>query len=210
MEPFWGLPHGWIVIFLIVVYFAMWCYFRFFHEERPPEYGTYSNYGFSVEHLRSMDIFERGFYDSEPSDNSGYILGEYVTETFGEYNTATFVVIWKKVSTPPTLEDLGSELEQFLDEPPYASRYGIRPSSPFQKEGISYEKDVMGHKLICRRYTYPSRQRTKRNFGVVGLWYCDMNERVYVLATMDSYLNTSSSRLLQVFERYLDSFVCHG
>jgi len=149
-----------------------------------PGYERFSKYGFSIDYPKDMIILEEGLIDETANDNSGTIRGEL----FGPYKG--FMVSWGKREPPFTRWDLESELDTFF-------------AGPAEREGSLVETTKLGHEMIYHRYSVVA--NGDRFYGIVGLWYCNIDEKVYILGTKQS----TEQDVLQIFERYLDSFVCH-
>ncbi len=149
-----------------------------------PGYERFSKYGFSIDYPQDMIILEEGFIDETANDNSGYLRGEL----FGPYRG--FMVSWGKHEPPFTRWDLNSELDAFFDAGP-------------EREGSLLETTKRGHEMIYHHWTVIA--NGDRFYGVIGLWYCSIDEKVYVLATKQS----TEQDVLQMYEQYIDSFVCH-
>jgi hypothetical protein len=151
----------------------------------PIEYETYSKYGFSIEYPEDMTITEEGVLDATANDNSGAVGGK----SFGPFEE--FAVSWVKKSTPATRGDLENGLEE------------IFKLDNFEKTGTIVETSKSGHELIYQQGTYTEDSQTE--YLIYGVWYCNIDEKLYVLGVGQ----TTEQNLLQNFERYLESFVCH-
>jgi hypothetical protein len=151
----------------------------------PIEYETYSKYGFSIEYPKGMTITEEGVLDATANANSGVVSGK----SYGPYKE--FAVSWVKKSTPATRWDLENALEE------------IFKSGNFSKTGTIMETTKSGHEMIYQQYIYTEESLTEHI--IFGTWYCDVDKKLYVLG----YGQTTEQGLLQIFELYLDSFVCH-
>jgi len=152
----------------------------------PIEYETYSKYGFSIEYPKDMTITEEGVVDAEANDNSGQTMGE----SFGPYKA--FAVTWVKSSTPLTRGDLEDALEEIFESDPN-----------LEKTETIVETTKSGHEMIYQRYTYT--EDWQKTYGIFGVWYCDIDKKFYCLGNEQ----TTEHDALQIFEQYLDSFVCH-
>ena len=156
-------------------------------------HSEYAKYGFSLEVPGVMAATELGKSLQGPaSEASGMVQFHYGSSPYESIG-----VQWDTVERSPDLkavlddfaavvENLGTEINK-VDQP------------------VSATKD--DHELIYQRfevnergYTYP---------GVIGAWYCDDAERVYLLyfATIPELAKQADP--LTEFQRYLDSFVCH-
>ena len=132
-----------------------------------------------------MTITEEGVIDATANDNSGMVIGE----SFGPYKA--FAVSWAKSSTPLTRGDLENALEEVFNTP------------GFERKGSLVETTKSGHEMIYQRYTYT--EDWTKTYGIVGALYCNIDEKLYVLANEQ----TTEQDILQIYEQYLDSFVCH-
>ena len=57
--------------------------------------------------------------------------------------------------------------------------------------------------MIYQQYIYTEGALTEHM--IAGAWYCNIDEKMYMLI----YGQTTTQDLLQIFEQYLGSFVCH-
>ena len=155
-------------------------------EPLPPiETEVYSKYDFSIEYPKNLQLIEQGYLDATTNDNSGIVTGGQA-DPFEE-----FTVLWEKKSTPATRENF----ENALDE--------VITSSNYKKTGTMIETTKSGHLMIYQQYIDPEESPPKSL--ILGVWYCDIDEKIYYL----SYKQATQQNSLQIFERYLESFVCH-
>ena len=154
-------------------------------EEAPTEYTTYSKYGFLIEYPEDMTITEEGVIGATANDNSGMVMGK----SFGPYNA--FAVSWAKSSIPLTRGDLENALEEIFNTP------------GFERTGSIVETTKSGHEMIYQRYTYT--EDGQKTYGIFGVWYCNVDKKLYCLGIEQ----TTEQDVLQIFEQYLDSFICH-
>jgi len=132
-----------------------------------------------------MTITEEGVIDATANDDSGMVMGV----SLGPYKS--FAVSWAKSSTSLTRGDLENALEEVSNTP------------GFERTGSIVETTKSGHEMIYQRYTYTEDGR--KTYFICGVWYCNIDEKLYCLG----YEQTTEQDVLQIFEQYLDSFVCH-
>jgi hypothetical protein len=155
-------------------------------EPSPPiEYETYSKYSFSIEYPKGLTITEEGLYEATATDTSGVVAG-ISYDPFEE-----FTVSWEKRSTPATREDFENALNDVII------------FADYEKTGTLIETTKLGHLMLYQQYVYPEESQAKS--FILGVWYCDIDEKIYYLG----YRQATEHDVLQIFERYLDSFVCH-
>jgi len=155
----------------------------------PVGYEAYSKFGFSFEYPEGMTILELGLLGSAPTDDSGVAVGTLEND---EYEVIT--VAWVKSATVLPLE---SALEGAL---------GAMETSPGLTDleiGERVKTTKAGHRMLYQYFNVTL--LAKQLFGVYGVWYCDMSQRLYQL-----YLMYSEEDVLPTYRRYLDSFVCHS
>lgn len=132
-----------------------------------------------------MTITEEGVVDATANDNSGMVNGKS-TGPLQE-----FAVSWAKSATPATRGDLENAIEE------------IYKSENFEKKGAITETTKSGHEMIYQQMTFTKDWQTE--YLIFGAWYCNSDEKVYILGAGQS----TEQGLLQIFEQYSDSFVCH-
>lgn len=80
------------------------------------------------------------------------------------------------------------------------------------EEGELVETTKAGHRMIYQYYATTTREGDKL-YGIVASFYCDRSKKGFVLMTIDNTisgkLDVLEDLLLEDFQRYLDSFVCH-
>ena len=147
----------------------------------PTLYNTYSKYGFSFEYPKGMVISESA------TSSSGQVSGQL----FAEDSTEGVVVKWLAIFLAPYLEfTLNDEMEHLE-----AGGYDV-------DRGQIVTSTKAGHEMMYQYFTATSEVETA--YGIFGVWYCDINDRLYELCFM-----SSESDVLSKFQQYLDSFVCH-
>ena len=195
-----------IAILLIVIVVSAVASFWWLVLRVPPvEYKTYSKYGFSFQYPKEMTMIEKGLLESTATDNSGIVLGQLRPEGLVERIDEHIVVGWLKSATAPDLE---ISLKDAFDALVKSEELEIRG------KGKLVETTKAGHRMIYQYYTTygtttagPSYYNfpPKEVYGIYGVWYCDTKQRLYQLNLM--YIEEKD--ILPIFQRYLDSFVCH-
>ena len=156
-------------------------------------YKTYSKYGFSFEYPRGYSITEMGGFESEATDASGMV------QAFkGDYEG--YQVVW--LAMIESMWELGGDLQTLLED----SFVGIEYTARVDR-GELVETTKVGHPILYQYYTLTYTDGS-HSFGVVASFYCDRIERVFLLITMHSVI-WQKQDILEDFQRYLDSFVCH-
>ena len=70
---------------------------------------------------------------------------------------------------------------------------------------LSLIKD--GHEVAYQFFNLV--ERGNEYSGVIGTWYCEESNRVYLIFTLDSKESTTQSGLFTEFQLHLDSFIGH-
>jgi hypothetical protein len=152
----------------------------------PIEYETYSKYGFSIEYPKGMSISEQGMLESTATSSSGVFLGELSND---EYELITLG--WLTTISPPDLEiGLNAGFESMEDQAEEVNKGQLVTSTK------------AGHTIKYQNFTATIEGETV--YGILGVWYCDTNDRFYNLGLM-----YSEQDVLPKFQQYLESFVCH-
>jgi CubicO group peptidase (beta-lactamase class C family) len=151
----------------------------------------YSKYGFSFDYPNGMIAVERGLAGKETaSEVSGEIV--CVFEVFPE----VIGVIWNAIDSVP---DLKTALNKFYESS------ALQLGNVDRSEFIYSQKD--DHEMLYQFFNVT--QEGPPLTGVIGSWCCDEVDRIYT----SYYINTSEvatkKDLLEEFQRYLDSFLCH-
>ena len=156
-------------------------------------YKTYSRYGFSFEYPQSFLLFEQGVLESQANDTSGLVYAALENEEF-----KSVFVGW--VRAQEQVFDLEAGIEDGLK--------GMEGEGVASVErGELVETTKAGHRMLYQYYALTMTEGDKV-FGIYGEWYCDKDQKVYILYTMN---NTISSKedVLADYRSYLDYFVCH-
>jgi hypothetical protein len=159
---------------------------------------TYSNHDFSFEYPGKYSVAERGLYDYVANDISG------VVEAFREDDEIEmFQTIWIYTS-PGTIRSTG-DLRIFLEDA-FAGIESIDNIAGFETSELA-KTTKAGQELLYQYYTFDfvGGDRVK---GIVGAFYCEGGQKMFRLSTMNSTISKRQD-VLEDFQRYLDSFVCH-
>lgn len=148
-------------------------------------YNTYSNYRFSLQYPKGMNITEKGMLQSQATNSSGIISGEINNNS--EYERIKVGWMSSAVAAPleSALEGGFIALEKEYD----VQRGEIVKSI---KDGYTLEYQY-----------YNTTIANKSAYGILGVWYNDATDRFYELA----YTSNNSTNLLPNFQKYLNSFV---
>lgn len=149
-----------------------------------PRYKTYSKFGFSFEYPKNMTLSENGAFEW------GSVM---VTSSNDELQTLS--VIWVTMMAPENIpEYLENRLEVFLEK--------LGPGWENFVRGKIVKTTKAGHQMAYQNYT--ATMHDTGFSGIVGNWFCDTNDRYYQL-----WLLSSEENILPIYQRYLDSFICH-
>jgi hypothetical protein len=171
------------------------------HKPNPTEVRPFSTYGFSFEYPKEFTIWQDGLLDEEADENSGIVQ---IAPAEGEL--PLFAVTW--VSTwqwglEGALEAGFAGIENW--EGIVSIDKGEVVETTLATRGMLYE---MRHRMLYQEYTANTESEDEKVYGVVGGFYCDVTQRAFGLVSMNSG-PISSQEVLDSFEAYLDSFVCH-
>jgi hypothetical protein len=151
-----------------------------------PGYAKYSKFGFSFEYPENMYITER--------TGSTESWGQVVVSRLLEDNKFEQVSVGWMITEKPSLEVLKAVLENSYSAMEAGGATDI-------VRGTMVETTKAGHQMIYQDY---SETHIIRLNGVGGIWYCDDKNRLYALD-----VTSTESDILSIYQRYLDSFVCH-
>jgi len=157
--------------------------------EVPPN-SRYSRHGFSFDYPIGMVISELP---------KGMLLGKVQGLLSGNLFAEEIDVIWDTSESAP-------ELESFLDEVfAWAEEMAGEETEYLREPLVTSVKD--DQEMVYQYFNVTERGVPRT--GIMGSWYCDEAERVYVLAYVTISDLATQQDLLREFQRYLDSFVCH-
>jgi hypothetical protein len=161
--------------------------------ESVPPHETYSKYGFSVDYPAGMGIRETGEWGvGTASEVSGQVQFSFddPPEAFG--------VVWVTVGSAP---DLGAVLDEA-----FSMLESVGTEVNDRGVLLSVVKD--GHEVAYQDCTCTEQGLSL--VGIIGAFYCDEAERVYVpYYAISSEVANRRDQSAQ-FQRFLDSLVCHG
>jgi len=162
----------------------------------PTEFKTYSKYGFSFEYPKGYSIAEWGLLQSEATDNSGIVQA-----LKGDYELYQVTWLGMVEDTWEVAGDLQTSLEDSFG--------GIEQTEVVASldKGELVETTKAGHQMLYQYYTVTYTEGGK-GYGIVGVFYCNKSEKFFQLATIHSAISATQD-ILEDFQRYLDSFVCH-
>ena len=169
----------------------------------PTEFGTYSKYGFSFEYPKTFSVTEMGLLQSQANNTSGMVQVGLQNEKF-EY----FAVGWIKM-TPDVIEIGPGGLEGNLKASLEDSFAGMEGTEGFAlvERGELVETTKAGHQMFYQYYTVTTTEGDKV-YGIGGVFYCDQSQNLFQLLTMNNTISAKQD-ILEDFQNYLDSFVCH-
>lgn len=158
----------------------------------PTQYDTFSKHGFSFEYPKEMSLSEQPSMGTTVDENSGIVLGEKENKE-SEFLTAG----WQGIPEPADIE---STLIGGVAGGLAALEAGEGVEEVVRGEQVEATKS--GHKVLYQSFTVKGGGEVMR--GVAGVWYCDESDRLFSLIML-----YSGEDALALFQRYLDSFVCH-
>ena len=160
------------------------------------EYVTerYSKYGFSFDHPPGVTLLEAGVGgQGVASDASGMVQFNY----YGGSPLELVGTIWSTAEVAPNLETALDEI--------FAS---VESGGNEVTSRGSLEVSVKdNHEMIYQRFDLT--EQGQLLMGVMGSWYCDKANRVYIFSYVTFPEFTTQQDLPKEFQRHLDSFVCH-
>lgn len=159
--------------------------------ETPTEFKTFSKYGFSFKYPKAFSVTEIGLFENEANNRSGMVRIEVENEEI-----ECFQVSWIKTVQYSLEEGLEGGLRGMKVE-------GIASI----ERGERVEATKAGHRTLYQYYTATSTEGDKI-YGIVGVLYCDKSQKAFGLITINNTISTKQD-VLEDFQNYLDSFVCH-
>jgi len=153
---------------------------------------TFSKYGFSFEYPKDLPVAEMGLLENEANDNSGMVL---VGVENGEVNS--FQVGWMKT--------LSVDLDAAL-EGSFVGAQGAEGIASVDR-GELVEADKAGHRMLHQSFTATSSGGDEVR-GISSVFYCDETGRLFI-AVITNNTFSAEQEVLEGFETYLDSLVCH-
>jgi len=176
-----------LLVVIVAVSVFVWWYTQ--KEEAPPGYRSYSKYDFTFLYPKGMSISEEGMLESTATSGSGMVIGELSNDEDEE-----ITVGWLSSVKAPDLEDLKDAL--------------ITGFENMEAEGTPVDIGLLvtsakaGHTMIYQYFIATFEGET--HYGIGGIWYCDTNDRFYML-----WLIYSEQDPLPKYQQYLDAFICH-
>jgi hypothetical protein len=134
----------------------------------PTEYRTYSKYGLSFEYPKDMSLSEQGFLESTAMDSSGMVLG---TLEKSEYEMV--LVGWLR-------SVVALDLESTLD----GAFEGMAGEWGNIDRGQLVTSEKSGDTMLYQQYS--ATVEGKSIYGVYGVWYNDISDRLYQLNSASS------------------------
>jgi len=152
-------------------------------------YETYSKYGFSFKHLKSMTIEEFGLLEDTATNNSGQVSVQLKNEKY-----ELFHVSWVKTEMSLNLETTLEDAFEIMKHHERVTNF---------TEGELVETTQTGHRMLYQYYNITFESEVEYH-GIYGVWYCDASQTNY-----HAHLMTTEEEIFPIFNTYLDSFVCH-
>jgi len=152
---------------------------------------TYSEYGFSFDYPIGMTKRENGYIEESISESSGTV------QFRSDLPFEIINVIWDTAESAPELEGVLDDLFDMVEG------QGVRINDSGSLEASMKDEHEMVYQ--CVNLTEQGFQMT----AVVGSWYCDEVNRVYVFNYVTLPEFVTQHDLLREFHRHLDSLVCH-
>jgi len=173
------------------------------NKDAPPlGYERYSEYGFSIEYREDMIVSTQDFGGRAITNKSGGLQGTLESESLEQFG-----VFW---ITPDMLPSHmhGRNPKTALD-----FLFGIAALSGTQLtdrgELKTSKKD--GHEILYQYFNITESGITIQ--GIIGAWYCDEDDRIFMLYLVHvpdlNQPDVLSQDLVQKWQWYLDSLVCH-
>lgn len=114
-----------------------------------------------------------------------------------------FQTIW--VHTRPGELESTDDLQIMLEDA-FAGIESVENIAGFDTSEL-VETTKAGQELLYKYYTFNFVGGDRVN-GIVGAFYCEDGQKLFRLSTMNSTISDRQD-VLEDFQRYLDSFVCH-
>ncbi|MBL7167222.1 serine hydrolase [Candidatus Bathyarchaeota archaeon] len=151
----------------------------------------YSKYGFSFDYPIGMTIRENDFREESTSEISGVVQFRF------EYPLEIINIIWDTVESVPELEAVLDELLAMVE----SGGTEVNDKGPL----VTMVKE--DHEMVYQRVnmTEPGLLIT----GILGSWYCDEVNRIYMFFYMTLPEFVTQQDLLREFQGHLDSLVFH-
>lgn len=151
------------------------------------------SYGFSLEVPTGMQsqVFGKGF-EGSASEDSGLIQFHFGNSPFENLG-----VQWNSVPSPPMPENTLDEFALMFDA------LGVTmnlQSEPLTGSEMDHEYLVQSFEVMEGETTFP---------GVIGTWYCDETQRVFIMYFGTVYGVEEQIDPLNEWLRYLETFDCH-
>jgi hypothetical protein len=160
------------------------------------EYVTerYSKYGFSLDHPPGVTLMEAGLGgQGVASDASGMVQFKY----YGGSPLEIVGTIWSTAEGASNLESVLDEVFVSVE----SEGNEVISRGPLE---VSVKDN---HEMIYQRFDLTERGQLLT--GVMGSWYCDQANRVYIFYYVTIPEFSIQQDLPKEFQRHLDSFVCH-
>ena len=164
----------------------------------PTEFKTYSKYGLSFEYPKRFSVTEMGVLENEASDNSGIVQVGIEND-----EVQIFQTMW--IQIVQATWEIAGDLEMMLDGGFEALETAEGTVGVVRGELVDTTK--AGHQMLYQYYTCTI-TGGERLYGIQALFYCDESQKVFQLLTINNTISATQD-VLQDFENYLDSFVCH-
>lgn len=136
-----------------------------------------------------MTLSERGLLETSATNTSGLVVGELSNDNELEMILASWV------SMTSSEIQLRTWVEGCLESE--------REQAEELVEGEIVETTKAGHLMIYQDYNAINTEG-EAYVGIFGTWYCEISGRTYMLNFMSTEEN-----IFPIYQRYLDSFVCH-
>jgi hypothetical protein len=173
-----------------VVSLAWW------YSQQEPEGGfrLYSNFNFSFEYPKDMEISEQGLVaGTNATTDSGILTGELSNGAF-----ELIKVGWFTTESAPDLETslnnslVSLEVEGWLT---------------VEKGQLKDSATVNGHEMLYQSFTATTGEADTFQ-GISGVWYCETSNRSFDFILMFLQDNQDIQEILQKFQQYTVSFTC--
>ena len=189
---------GVTLLLMVTFMFPVGCTEEAVSPSTPTEFKLYSKYGFSFEYPKGFTVTEMGMLENEATDASGIVQVGVENDEIEIFQTA-----WIKMVQ--TMFDAAGDLQSSLKD----SFTGMETTEGISsvERGELVESTKAGHQMFYQYYTMTTIEGDKA-YGIVSIFYCDKSQEVFQLMTINNTTSTKQD-VLDDFQNYLDSFVCH-
>jgi len=152
----------------------------------------YEKYGFSFTCPPDMtNISEEGYMSDNPDNNSG------IVEITNDKGTKAIYITWLTITEPELLYSLRDTLKETIDKSMKLEGVSNVKLEEIEEITINKHQGVYAP-LNFNYYGLPS-------YDIYCIWYCNQSQRLYYVG-IETY---SSEETKELFNKVVDSFICH-